>query len=77
MTAATNGIPPSPNAGLSSDAADELLKQFGPNQPANNHGKHPLAELFGLFTNPLTLVLLVAAGVSAWVGDETVPRSSA
>jgi Mg2+-importing ATPase len=61
--------PPAP--GLSSHDADERLKRFGPNQPAGVRGGHTLVELFGLFTNPLALVLLGAAGVSAWLGDAT------
>ena len=55
--------------GLTSDEAGERLKTYGPNQPAAEHRRHPIAELIALFTNPLAIVLLAAAAVSAWVGD--------
>ena len=55
--------------GLTSAEARERLKQYGPNQPAAEHRRHPIAELIALFTNPLAIVLLAAAAVSAWVGD--------
>lgn len=60
-----------PNPGLSSEEARERLKRVGPNQPTGERNGHVLAELFGLFANPLALVLLGAAGVSAWLGDST------
>jgi Mg2+-importing ATPase len=69
VTATSASAPPIP--GLSSDEARERLERVGPNQPAGERNGHLLAELVGLFANPLALVLLGAAGVSAWLGDET------
>jgi Mg2+-importing ATPase len=66
-----SGPGPPPGSGLSTDEACERLRQFGPNRPEGGHSRHSLADLLGLFTNPLALVLLGAAAVSAWVGDRT------
>ncbi|MFM8274626.1 MAG: HAD-IC family P-type ATPase, partial [Gemmata sp.] len=60
-----------PGSGLTSEEAEERLKRYGPNEPAGDRSGHALAELFSLFCNPLVLVLLGAAGVSAWLGDAT------
>ena len=54
-------------AGLSPEEAQEKLKQYGPNQPASAPAASFAAEVFRLFANPLALVLLAAAGVSASV----------
>jgi Mg2+-importing ATPase len=70
VTQPANGDRP-PAPGLSSNEARERLKQFGPNQPGAEHATAFVTEVFRLFANPLALVLLAAAGVSAWVGDET------
>jgi magnesium-transporting ATPase (P-type) len=71
VTSSANGSNTPPDAGLTSEEAQQRLEQFGPNQPGGDRGTHSLLELFGLFTNPLALVLIGAAGVSAWVGDVT------
>jgi len=55
--------------GLTADEAQERLKRFGPNQPAAARHSRPWLELVSLFVNPLVLLLLGAAGVSAFVGD--------
>jgi Mg2+-importing ATPase len=62
---------PTEGTGLTSDEAEKRLRRFGPNQPVADRRRLPVAELIGLFANPLALVLLTAAGVSAWVGDAT------
>ncbi|HSQ56504.1 MAG TPA: magnesium-translocating P-type ATPase [Gemmata sp.] len=58
-------------SGLTSEAARERLRRFGPNQPAAEKSTHLIWELLQLFENPLALVLIAAAGVSVWLGDHT------
>jgi P-type Mg2+ transporter len=70
MTTAADGAGAPLGAGLSGDEARARLAQYGPNEFVTR-GRLPLAELFGLFTNPLALVLIGAAIVSAVVGDPT------
>lgn len=67
----SSGGTSSADVGLTSFEALDRLKRFGPNQPVAGRGHNPLTELVGLFSNPLVLVLIAAAAVSAWVGDET------
>jgi Mg2+-importing ATPase len=47
----------------------EYLARFGPNDPAPQDGHPLLVEVGLLFANPLVLILLVAAGASAFVGE--------
>lgn len=56
-------------SGLSSQEAQARLDQFGPNEPAAKKQYSPLADLAHLFLSPLTLILLMAAGASALLGD--------
>ncbi len=56
-------------AGLSAEQAAERLAQFGPNE-AGNGKRSPLAQLLPLLGNPLALVLLVASGLSALLGEK-------
>ena len=55
--------------GLSSQEAAERLRQLGPNDPAPPRRSSALLDLLRLFLNPLVLVLLVAASVSAFLGE--------
>jgi len=55
--------------GLTSREAAERLQQFGPNDPAPPRRSSALLDLLRLFLNPLVLVLLVAASVSAFLGE--------
>ncbi|HXX18415.1 MAG TPA: magnesium-translocating P-type ATPase, partial [Candidatus Acidoferrum sp.] len=55
--------------GLTSQEAAERLQQFGPNDPAPARRSSALLDLLRLFLNPLVLVLLVAASVSAFLGE--------
>ncbi len=55
--------------GLTSVEADGLLARFGPNEPAAPHHAKGLLHFLSLLANPLVLVLLIAASVSAVVGD--------
>src|SRR5258708_6369241 len=61
----------SPSTGLSSDEARRRLQEFGPNEPQGARQRWLIFELLGLFANPLALVLLAAAAVSAWLGEQT------
>jgi Mg2+-importing ATPase len=54
--------------GLDSAEAERRLERFGPNEPAHAH-RSPLSHLMPLLGNPLALVLLVAAGLSALLGE--------
>jgi Mg2+-importing ATPase len=59
------------SAGLSSQAAAERLAQFGPNDPASHQHRTAVADFLRLFLNPLVVVLLLAAGASAVLGEAT------
>jgi Mg2+-importing ATPase len=56
-------------AGLTSSGAEARLAQFGPNEPAATTHYSPVVDLLHMFLNPLTLILLFAAGASAFLGD--------
>ncbi|MGO9336659.1 MAG: magnesium-translocating P-type ATPase [Terracidiphilus sp.] len=56
-------------AGLSAQEAQVRLDQFGPNEPAATAHYSPVADLLHMFMNPLTLILLIAAGASGFLGD--------
>src|SRR5579871_4728570 len=58
-------------AGLSHADAAERLQRFGPNEPAPPHRFSAIGQLARLFANPLVLILLVASGVSASLGERT------
>ncbi len=55
--------------GLTSQEAAELLKQFGPNDPSPKKELSRVRELGKLFVNPLVVILLIAAGASASLGQ--------
>jgi Mg2+-importing ATPase len=57
------------SAGLTAQEAEARLAQFGPNEPAATTHYSPVADLLHMFLNPLTLILLFAAGASAFLGD--------
>ena len=59
----------STESGLSSSDAASILKTVGPNQTESAKPKSLLAAVVGKFRNPLVLVLLFAAAVSAFTGD--------
>lgn len=56
-------------SGLTSDEAQRRLERFGPNEAAPPHARGALLEVVALFANPLALVLIVAAVLSALVGE--------
>lgn len=55
--------------GLTADEAALRLTQFGPNNPTLKHTRPPWLDLLILLTNPLSLILLIAAGISAAIGQ--------
>jgi P-type Mg2+ transporter len=55
-------------AGLSAEQAAARLARFGPNESGDGK-RSPLAQLLPLLGNPLALVLLVASGLSALLGE--------
>ncbi|MGH9702523.1 MAG: HAD-IC family P-type ATPase, partial [Candidatus Acidiferrales bacterium] len=57
--------------GLTTSEARERLAQFGPNNPARARRSAALLELLSLFLNPLVIILLVASGISAALGQKT------
>ena len=57
--------------GLSSVEAGERLQQFGANRLAPATQRSVVLQFIAHFKNPLVLVLLVAAGISALTGDLT------
>ncbi len=57
--------------GLSSVEAGERLQQFGANRLAPATQRSVVLQFLAHFKNPLVLVLLVAAGISALTGDLT------
>jgi Mg2+-importing ATPase len=55
--------------GLTSQQAEELLRKFGPNDPAPARSRSALAELLMMFANPLVIILLIAAVLSGLTGQ--------
>lgn len=55
--------------GLASDQAAESLERFGPNELATTKHNSLGADLWHSLANPLTVVLLIAAAVSAFLGQ--------
>jgi Mg2+-importing ATPase len=56
--------------GLTAQEAAALLDQFGPNEPAATQQHSFLSDVYHVFMNALTLILLIAAIVSAFTGDK-------
>jgi magnesium-transporting ATPase (P-type) len=56
--------------GLTAQEAAARLDQFGPNEPAATQHHSFLSDLLHVFMNPLTLILVIAAIVSAFTGDK-------
>lgn len=63
-------VQPGVPAGLSEREARNRQARYGPNEArAAGHGG-PIAALLLLFTNPLVVILLLAASVSGFLGDK-------
>ena len=56
-------------AGLTSQEAEARLGRFGPNEPTATHHRSVISDLWHAFTNPLVLILITAAAVSAFLGE--------
>jgi Mg2+-importing ATPase len=56
-------------AGLTSQEAQAKLAQFGPNEPAATQQHSFAYDLWHALANPLVLILVIAATVSAFTGD--------
>ncbi len=56
-------------AGLSSKEAAKRLKHYGPNALAQGKSTPPILAFLARFTNPLVIILLFAATLSAFLGD--------
>lgn len=54
-----------PKSGLSRDEAERRLEEYGPNELRQEGGIHPWQILAKQFTEPLVIVLIIAAAVSA------------
>ena len=57
-------------AGLTAQEAEARLGKFGPNEPAATHQRSFLSDLLNEFSNPLVLILIVAAIASAFLGEK-------
>ncbi len=55
--------------GLTAQEAEERLKRFGPNEPASKTHRSFVFDLWHALTNPLVLILVIAATVSAFLGE--------
>ena len=56
--------------GLTAQEAEARLEQFGPNEPAATQQHSFLSDLLHQFTNPLVLILIIAAVASAFLGEK-------
>jgi Mg2+-importing ATPase len=68
-SASDSGSPLVPWPGLTSDQAAERLDRFGPNDPTPVRRGALAIEILLLFLNPLVVILLVAALISAILGQ--------
>ena len=59
----------SATSGLTNAEAASRLLRYGPNQVEEQRRSHLLVQFLRRFTNPLTLILLFAAGISAATGE--------
>lgn len=55
--------------GLTSDQAAEKLKEFGYNEPGSAKRRTAFVSLLLLFLNPLAIILLLAGGISGFLGQ--------
>ena len=56
--------------GLTAQEAEARLEQFGPNEPAATQQHSILSDLLHQVTNPLVLILIIAAVASAFLGEK-------
>ncbi len=55
--------------GLTLEEAEARLDQFGPNEPAAARQHSLLSDVLHAFTNRLVLILVIAAVLSAFMGE--------
>jgi len=55
--------------GLTPREAEARLNQIGPNEPTSTRHYSFISDLFHVFASPLVLILVIAAVVSAFLGD--------
>ena len=55
--------------GLTSEEAKERLAKYGPNDALSRRRRPLWRQILDRFANPLVLILLFAAGLSAWTGQ--------
>jgi P-type Mg2+ transporter len=56
--------------GLTTQEAEARLGQFGPNEPATTPRRSFLSAFFHEFSNPLVLILIIAAVASTFLGEK-------
>ncbi|MFZ1105583.1 MAG: cation-transporting P-type ATPase, partial [Hyphomicrobiaceae bacterium] len=57
------------SGGLTSKQAQERLAKYGPNDALARRQRPLWRQILDRFANPLVLILLFAAGLSAWTGQ--------
>src|SRR5271166_4450187 len=58
-------------SGLTAQEAQARLDKFGPNEPAATQQHSIFSDLLHEFSNPLVLILIIAAVASAFLGEKT------
>ena len=66
---APSGVPASHSDGLSEREAKNRRARYGPNEARTVGHGGAISAMLLLFTNPLVVILLLAAGVSGFLGD--------
>jgi P-type Mg2+ transporter len=61
-------------SGLTTQEAASRFDRFGPNEPAATKHHSFIADILHIFRNPLVLILVLAAVVSAFLGDPVDAR---
>ena len=56
-------------SGLTSQEAESLLERFGPNEPATTKRHSIVTDVRRGLENPLVIILVIAAGISAYLGQ--------
>lgn len=56
--------------GLAAAEAEQRLRQFGPNEPADHSDDSFFSDFKHAVSNPLVLILIIAAAVSAFLDEK-------
>src|SRR5258708_29420428 len=62
-----NMVTSEPNTGLTPRQAEDLLRQYGPNDPAPRTRHSIVRDLLFMFVNPLVVILLIPAALSGFL----------